>query len=400
MRTLVVLFLSVALLWSPCYRRRSLSTVVFSLREASGTATPDSVIATPATGAAIAAPVSSAGHASSDAGVAAVEVAVMDQDSGLWWDAARRSWGDFVWNSADVSTPRAVTTGWSWVFTGTGGSGGYWAMARGVDTAGHVEVDRPTTDFSVTSASDTAPDTAFAAPAVVVMVTAPVVFAGHVTGDRGPQTVQVAVKDRVSGQWWDAASASWGDFAWNEAEIADGSATSMDWSWTFAATSRSGSYWTMARGKDPDGDVEGTRATTRFTVADPVEGLPTYAGNFAEPAVAELIPVDVAVTDRLTYAIDVAAYRIVAVDRRSGQVVAQTDGGMRTLGEDGMLAAARAIAVDSEGSVCGRHAQRADPEVLRRPGVLTAEGIAARAPASSGRCMASRWGPAGDRTVN
>lgn len=175
MRTLVVLFLSVTLLWSPCYRRRSLSTVVFSLREASDTVTPDSVIATPATGASIAAPVPVrfAGHASSNAGVAAVEVAVMDQDSGLWWDAARRSWGDFVWNSADVSTPRAVTTDWSWVFTGTGGSGGYWAMARG---------------------------------------------------------------------------------------------------------------------KDPDGDVEGTRATTRFTVADPVEGLPTYAGNFAEPAVAELTP--------------------------------------------------------------------------------------------------------------
>ena len=44
-----------------------------------------------------------------------------------------------------------------------------------------------------------------------------------------------------------------------------------------------------------------------------------YAGDFAGPGTAELTPVDVAVGKTSYYALDVARYRIVRVDRDTGR---------------------------------------------------------------------------------
>jgi tripartite motif-containing protein 71 len=74
-----------------------------------------------------------------------------------------------------------------------------------------------------------------------------------------------------------------------------------------------------------------------------------YAGEFAGPGLADLTPVDVAVSDSSYYALDVARYRVVRVDRSTGKVTATVGGGRGDA--PGELAAARSIARASNGDL-------------------------------------------------
>ncbi len=78
-------------------------------------------------------------------------------------------------------------------------------------------------------------------------------------------------------------------------------------------------------------------------------GGPTYQGQIMGGAFADMYPVDVATTGSYYYVVDPGRYRIERVDRASGRIDATTAGGGGAGTDE--LAAARALAVDSGGTV-------------------------------------------------
>lgn len=298
------------------------------------------------------------GMATDDTGVTEVEVAVLDRSTDLWWNATTGSFGDFGWSDASVSDPGAAATGWSFVFDGqaaldAGGSGDYWAMARAFDAARNQDLDRPSTRFTVAGEPDTVePDTTFDTPVQGSDLPDPVVtLAGTATDDFGVANVELAVRDRVAGEWWDPATGNFGPFVRFPIDVAEPGKPSTAWShdFDFAAAGGSGSYFVVARAVDTSGNNETSTSSTYFTVDLPTSTDPTYLRDFAVPGTADITPVDVAVNDTHIYALDVAQYRIARILRATGEIDASV-GGTRSA-EPGLLAAARAIALDSAGNV-------------------------------------------------
>jgi DNA-binding beta-propeller fold protein YncE len=194
---------------------------------------------------------------------------------------------------------------------------------------------------------DTAdPDTTITAPARNATVSSPVNVQGGATDDTGVTGVDVAVRDRSSLQWWNGTG--WqAAIRWIPADVATPGAGSTTWSYSFAPTSGSGDYAVQARAKDAAGKLDATRPLVPFAVAASV--VPDYVGTLSPPGLSDLTPVDVAATSTRYYALDVARYRIAAVDRSSGTIV-DSVGGAR--GSDtGDLAAARSLAIGTNGDV-------------------------------------------------
>lgn len=199
----------------------------------------------------------------------------------------------------------------------------------------------------VASAADTvAPDTTIASPSNGTIVAAPVTVRGTGTDDVGVTAVEVAVKDRSTNQWWNGSGWT-ASLRWSPASLGSPGAGSTTWSYRFAPVGGSGDYYATARAKDAGGNVDTTRPQTTFSVGE--SPVPRYAGDLAGPGLADLTPVDVASTASHYYALDVARYRVVKVDRSTGRVVDEV-GGSRS-GDTGDLAAARAIALDAAGNV-------------------------------------------------
>jgi tripartite motif-containing protein 71 len=143
--------------FSPLRRGGAVATAVAALLAALAPATsahaadataPDTTLTTPTRGAIVPAPVRISGGATDDVGVTGVEIAIQDSTTKQWWGGA--GWvGKLAWNDATVGTPSATSTGWSYGFAATNGSGNYFATARALDAAGNVDTDRPTVTFSV-----------------------------------------------------------------------------------------------------------------------------------------------------------------------------------------------------------------------------------------------------------
>lgn len=80
------------------------------------------------------------GRATDDSGVRAVDVAVQDTATGLWWNDVTASWGPFVWMNGD-STPAArfaTPTDWSFAMARPA-PGAYRVGARARDVGGRVD---------------------------------------------------------------------------------------------------------------------------------------------------------------------------------------------------------------------------------------------------------------------
>ena len=99
----------------------------------------------------------------------------------------------------------------------------------------------------------------------------------------------------------------------------------------------------------PLGDpVAGNNTAVDVDVVAP-SGVVSYEGLLAGPGLADMYPVDVVDSGSFYYVVDPGRYRVVKIDRGTGQIVASRGGhqGRAT----GQFGAARALAVDAAGNV-------------------------------------------------
>ena len=118
------------------------------------TVAPDTTITQPSFDASLPhAAVTILGGSTDNIGVTGVEVAIQDRVSKKWWDPTTSAWGTPQrWLAGTLQAPGATASPWSAVWNepaATGGSGSYLVLARGKDAAGNVEIDRPSTRFTV-----------------------------------------------------------------------------------------------------------------------------------------------------------------------------------------------------------------------------------------------------------
>ncbi len=80
------------------------------------------------------------GRATDDTGVRAVDVAVQNSATGLWWNDATASWGPFTWMNGDATPAARFATPTDWAMTWTPpGPGTYKIGARARDVGGRVD---------------------------------------------------------------------------------------------------------------------------------------------------------------------------------------------------------------------------------------------------------------------
>lgn len=213
------------------------------------------------------------GSATDDVDVAAVEVSVKDRVTELWWDPNTSTWGDFGRYPATLTAPGAPSTDWSFTFAegDDPGSGDYYVLARAVDGVTKRDASPADTKFLVSAdpVDTVAPDTALTAPGYdETLTTAPISIEGTATDDVALDRVEVAIKDRTTGLWWDPTTSTWGSFARYDAVLADPGAASSGWTFLFdaAADPGSGSYFASARAVDAAGNTDGSVASTRFAL--------------------------------------------------------------------------------------------------------------------------------------
>jgi tripartite motif-containing protein 71 len=97
------------------------------------------------------------------------------------------------------------------------------------------------------------------------------------------------------------------------------------------------------------GLVSATSAAASIRSSLAKSAVPTYSGTLLPPALASMYPVDVTNDATYYYVLDAGRYRVVAVDRATGDIAYQS-GGIQGSGP-GQIGDARAIAIDSSSNV-------------------------------------------------
>ena len=231
---------------------------------ASDTTEPDSSVTSPTNGETLTATaVVATGTATDDVGVAAVQVAVRDNDTGQWL-RADGTFGNKQFVDAVVASPGAASTSWSFPIELSEGN---WAFqVRGEDTSGNRETTRPWVPFEIrlVSDDDVEPDTSVASPvAGGVVNTTSVVVTGTSTDNVGVAGVQVAVRDQSTGLWL-RADGTFGAKQFLDAVVDSPGAGSTDWS--FPVSLSEGSWAVQVRAEDNAGNRETTRPWVAFQI--------------------------------------------------------------------------------------------------------------------------------------
>lgn len=208
------------------------------------------------------------GDAGDDRGVAAVRWAVQHVRSGRWWTGS--AWAvDPTWSTATLAAPGATSTGWSATWTPPAAEQ-YVVVARAVDTGGGEDPVGASASFVVDLAEPdrTGAETRVTSPtAGQVLPPGDVVLAGRATDLSGVGWVDVALQDRATGRWWDAATGAWGPFTWNDGASTPAArfASPTTWSWTWPALAP-GAYRMGARARDGGGRADATPAWVDVSV--------------------------------------------------------------------------------------------------------------------------------------
>ncbi len=264
------------------------------------------------------------GTTTDDRRVGQVEVAVKDRDTGLWWNGS--GWGSFQWLPATVADPTQTSSSWALDLDASASSGDLWTTVRSTDLAGNVEASRPSARFTVTLSGEdpdvTAPDTTLGVPDGAETLDGPaVVLTGAATDDRAVNAVEIAVKDRVTGQWW--RGDGWGSFTWVDAAVEPSGASQVKWSAPLDASGTSGDLWMVARSTDAAGNTDQTPVATRFAVADEPGVEPDTTAPDTSLAVPtpfeELSGPVVAVSGTATDDRGLAMVQVSVRDRQTGQ---------------------------------------------------------------------------------
>ncbi len=209
-------------------------------------------------------PVAVAGTAGDNTGVTVAQVALKNRLTGQWWNGA--GWqGGLQWIDASLASPGAASTGFSYSFTGGTAGGSYWLQARSGDAAGNWS---PNTGlrFDLSGGDTIKPTAALTSPGSgEVLPLGPVAVAGTAGDDTGVTVAQVAVKNRLTGQWWNGAG--WqGGLQWIDASLAAPGAASTGFSYSFTGGTSGGSYWLQVRSGDAAGNFS-SNAGLRFDLA-------------------------------------------------------------------------------------------------------------------------------------
>jgi trimeric autotransporter adhesin len=223
-------------------------------------------------------PVTFQGSAGDNVGVTQVQVSIMDRNTNRMFDPGTGTFvnGPKIWIPGTVATPGALETTWTYVFSGgAAGSGSYYVISRGLDAAGNIQTDSPFTRYTVAGVSDTvAPDTTITAPTPGQAVPSGTVgIAGNATDNVGVASVAVSIRDDGSNLWWNG-SAWVGSQQWLAASIFSPGGPSTGWSYSWASPGP-GAYTAFARSTDAGANVDGSPASSAFTVLPADTTVPT-----------------------------------------------------------------------------------------------------------------------------
>ena len=209
-----------------------------------------------------AAPVTISGSATDDVGIASVFFAVKDNATNTWWDAKDEIWGPKTWNYAAVVSPDVTSVAYAGTFTGERYGGSYMAQTEAMDTSGNTKASS-SVNFKVqgTGPIDSTPPTvSISNPTNNQVVPAgPIQIAGSASDDVAVATVEVAIRDRVSGLWWQPGSGTWGTtLKWFSVPLDNPGGSSTTWSATWSDAVSGGSYRVQARSTDTSGNISAT----------------------------------------------------------------------------------------------------------------------------------------------
>jgi Bacterial Ig domain len=220
-----------------------------------------------------AAPVTISGTAGDNVGVASVFFAVKDRVTNLWWNAKDGVWGTAkTWNYSAVTSPTVTSVTYAGAFIAETYGGSYTAQTEAMDTSGHTKVST-SVNFKVQGSGpiDPAPPAAGITSPVnnQVLPAGPVSISGTATDDTGVATVEIALRDRVSGQWWQPGTGTWGaTLKWFSVTLGTPGGTTTTWDATWSDAVSGGSYRVQARAIDTSDNISVTPyPATPFTVS-------------------------------------------------------------------------------------------------------------------------------------
>jgi tripartite motif-containing protein 71 len=207
-------------------------------------------------------------------GIAKVDVAIQDNDTGLWWDAKTATWTSTqLWSQAASKGVSITNMTYSFPFVGSDYNRSFTATVRATDVSGIVSATTPSVAFTTAgSTGDQLPPVSHVtAPALdAVVPPGPVVIQGTTGDNVGVTQVQVAVRDRNTNRWFNGGTGQFvnGPVVWNPASVATPGAFETTWSYSFAGGSvGSGAYYATSRALDAAGNIETDTPFTRFDIA-------------------------------------------------------------------------------------------------------------------------------------
>jgi hypothetical protein len=144
------------------------------------------------------------------------------------------------------------------------------AQAKVTDTSGNATISS-TLPFSTGSGAP--PDTVRPTATVLtpqkdaVVPLGTVTIGGQANDDVAVASVEIAIKDRTTGQWWDPGTGTWGSLKWMPSALGSPGAAATTWSAGWAGGEHGGSYFVQSRVADAVGNQDMAHSSTRFTVA-------------------------------------------------------------------------------------------------------------------------------------
>ena len=162
------------------------------------------------------------------------------------------------------------------------------------------------------------PTLAISSPATGTSTDVPLTVTGTARDDRALSTVEVALRDQATGQWWDARTATWGTTqTWGLAPWR-GDPKDAAWSWTFPGPQYDHTYEVLARARDVDNTLSSPVRSVVVTVAEPDHEPPdAQVGGPGDGSTA--VVGQVPLTGTATDDVGIAGVRYAVRHQRSGQ---------------------------------------------------------------------------------
>jgi hypothetical protein len=171
--------------------------------------------------------------------------------------------------NAALATPNTTSTTWSYNFD-PGVNGSFTASAAAIDAGNNLDTSPGTSDFTIDAppVPDTvAPNGTVTVPtANQVFPNDQITFSGDATDNVVVPSVQLAIRNRTTGQWFNGTG--WqASFIWfTNATLTSPGSAATGWNYTWAPPAGSGSYLIQARANDAAANFDQTRPSVNFSV--------------------------------------------------------------------------------------------------------------------------------------